>query len=122
MSNIFWRFGPFQEDKIDRETGLKAIAEIQKVNTEAEVKRKRISKLKTDICRNGKPQIRRVREIADDDLYRLGFELLTDELGLGGVSRFLRLCEPGRGIYAVDRYKNPKLIEQTCKEEQKRAS
>ena len=109
-------------DKIDRETGLNVIRKIQKAHEEAKAERNRISKLKTDISKNGKPQPTRVQEIADIDLYRLGLEFLTDKLGPGGMSRFLRLCEPGSGIYAVDRYKNPKLTEQTCKTEQMKAS
>lgn len=96
-------------DKIDRETGLNVIRKIQKAHEEAKAERNRISKLKTDISKNGKPQPTRVQEIADIDLYRLGLEFLTDKLGPGGMSRFLRLCEPGSGIYAVDRYKNSKL-------------
>ena len=109
-------------DKIDRETGLKEIREIQKANIEVEADRKRITKLKTDICENGKPHATRVREIPDEDLYKLGLEVLLDKLGPGGMSHFLQVCEPGTGVYAIDRYKNPKLIEQTDETEQKRAS
>ena len=98
------------------------IEQIRQVNKEVEAENKRIAKLKTDICGNGKPQASRVREISDEDLYRLGLELLIDTLGLGGMSHFLRVCEPRTGVYAVDRYKNPELIEQTHETEQKRAS
>ena len=98
------------------------IEQIRQVNKEVEAENKRIAKLKTDICGNGKPQASRVREISDEDLYRLGLELLIDTLGLGEMSHFLRVCEPGIGVYAVDRYKNPELIEQTHETEQKRAS
>lgn len=98
-------------DKIDREIGLQMIRDMQKANAEIGAERKRISKLKTHIFKNGALQPIRVREIADDDLYRLGLEFLTDKLGPGGMSRFLRLCEPGRGVYAVDKHKNPKLTE-----------
>ena len=96
--------------------------QIRQASKEFEAERIRISKLKADICGNGKPQATSVQEIADGDLYRLGLELLIDKLGLGEMSRFLRLCEPGRGTYAIDRYKNPRLIEQTRKTKQKRAS
>lgn len=109
-------------DKIDRKTGLELIREIRKVNIEVEIENKRIAKLKTDICGNGKPQIKRLQEISDEDLYRIGLDLLIKTLGLGGMSHFLRVCEPGTGIYAVDQYENPKLIEQTGETKQKRAS
>ena len=109
-------------DQIDRETGLMEIREIQKANIELEAEHKRIAKLKTDICGNGKPQATRVREISDEDVYRLGLELLINTLGLGGMSHFLRVCEPGTGVYAVDRYENPELVEQPDEAEQKRAS
>ena len=109
-------------DKIDRKTGLELIRDIREVNIEVEIENKRIAKLKTDICGNGKPQIKRLREISDADLYRIGLHLLIDTLGPGGMSHFLRVCEPGTGVYAVDRYENPKLIEQTDEAEQKRAS
>ena len=106
-------------DKIDRKTGLELIREIK---NEVEIENKRIAKLKTDICGNGKPQIKRLQEISDEDLYRIGLHLLIETLGLGGMSHFLRVCEPGTGIYAVDQYENPKLIEQTDETEQKHAS
>ena len=94
--------------------------QIRQAHEEAEVERNRISKLKTDICGDAKPQVTRFREIADEDLYRLGLELLVDTLGLGGMSRFLRLCEPQAGIYAVDRYKHPDLDKEINKIEQTR--
>ena len=97
------------------------IEQIRQVNKEVEAENKRIAKLKTDICGNGKPQASRVREISDEDLYRLGLELLIDTLGLGGMSHFLRVCEPGTGVYAVDRYENPELVKQPDEAEQKRA-
>lgn len=109
-------------DRIDRETGLIEIREIQKVNREAAVERNRIFKLKSDICVNGKPQATRVREISDEDLYKIGLEVLSEKLGPGGMSHFLRVCEPGTGVYAVDQYKNPKLIEQTSEGEQKQVT
>ena len=96
--------------------------QIRQVSKEFEAERIRISKLKADICENRKPQATFVQKITDDDLYRLGLELLIDKLGLGEMSRFLRLCAPGYGTYAVDRYKNSRLIEQTCKTKQKRVS
>ncbi len=98
------------------------VKQIRQVNEEVEAENKRIAKLKADICGNGKPQATRVRKISDEDIYRIGLELLIDTLGLGGMSHFLRVCEPGTGVYAVDRYKNPTLIEQTDETEQKRAS
>lgn len=109
-------------DKIDRKTGLELIKEIRKVNIEVEIENKRITKLRTDICGNGKPQIKRLQEISDEDLYRIGLDLLIETLGLGGMSHFLRVCEPRTGIYAVDRYKNPKLTKQTQEKKKKRAS
>ena len=109
-------------NKIDRKTGLEIIKEIQKANIEIEAENKRIAKLKIDICETGKPQATRIREISDEDLYRLGLESLVDKLGPGGMSHFLRVCEPGTGVYAVDRYKNPKLTKQTQETEKKRAS
>ncbi len=96
--------------------------QIRQTSKELEAERNRISKLKTDISKNGKPQPTRVQEIPDEDLYRLGLEFLIDKLGPGGMSHFLRVCEPGSGVYAVDRYKNPALIKQTHKTKQKRAS
>ena len=96
-------------DKIDRKTGLELIREIRKVNIEVEIENQRIAKLKADICGNGKPKIKRLEEISDEDLYRVGLHLLIETLGLGSMSHFLRVCEPGTGVYAVDRYENPKL-------------
>ena len=104
------------------------IKQIRRVNEEVEAENKRIAKLKIYICRNEKPQVARVREISDEDLYRLGLELLIDTLGLGGMSHFLRVCEPGIGAYAVDRYKHPELdkeinkIERAREGEEKQAS
>ena len=98
------------------------VKQIQQVNKEVATENKRIAKLKNDIRENGKPQARRIREIVDNDLYRLGLELLIDTLGLGGMSHFLRVCEPGTGVYAIDRYKNPKLTKQTQETEKKRVS
>ena len=109
-------------DKIDRKTGLELIREIKKVNIEVEIENQRIAKLKADICGNGNPKTKRLEEISDEDLYRVGLHLLIETLGPGGMSHFLRVCEPGTGVYAVDRYENPKLIEQTDEVEQKRAS
>ena len=98
------------------------VEQIRQVNKKVEIENKRITKLKTDICGNGKPEIKRLQEISDEDLYRIGLDLLIETLGLGGMPHFLRVCEPGTGVYAVDRYKNPKLIEQTDEIEQKRVS
>lgn len=109
-------------DKIDRKTGLELIREIRKENIEVEIENQRIVKLKADICGNGNPKIKRLEEISDEDLYRVGLDLLIETLGLGSMSHFLRVCEPGTGVYAVDRYENPKLIEQTDEVEQKQTS
>ena len=98
------------------------VKQIRQVNKEVEAENKRIAKLKIDICENGKPQATRIREISDEDLYRLGLDSLVDKLGPGGMSHFLRVCEPGTGVYAVDRYKNPKLTKQTQETEKKQAS
>lgn len=98
------------------------VKQIQQVNKKVEAENKRIAKLKIDIRKNGKPQATRIREISDEDLYRLGLDSLVDKLGPGGMSHFLRVCEPGTGVYAVDRYKNPKLTKQTQETEKKRAS
>ena len=98
------------------------VEQIHQASKEAKAEQHRISKLKADISENGKPQATRIRETTNEDLYRLGLEFLVDKLGPGGMSHFLRVCEPGRGVYAVDRYKNPKLIEQACEEKQKQAS
>lgn len=98
------------------------VQQIRQTSKELEAEDNRISKLKTDISKNGKPQPKRIREIPDEDLYKLGLEFLVDKLGPGGMSHFLRVCEPGRGVYAVDRYKNPALIELTHETKQKQAS
>ena len=109
-------------DKIDRKTGLELIREIRKENIEVEIENQRIAKLKADICGNGNLKIKHLEEISDEDLYRVGLGLLIETLGLGSMSHFLRVCEPGTGVYAVDRYENPKLIEQTDEVEQKQTS
>lgn len=88
------------------------IQQTRQASKELEAERSRISKLKTYISKNGTPQPKRIRELSDGDLYRLGLEFLVDKFGPGRMSHFLRICEPGRGIYAVDRYKNSKLTEQ----------
>jgi hypothetical protein len=98
------------------------VQQIQQTSKELEAEQKRISKLKANISENGKPQPTRVRELPDEDLYRLGLEFLVDKLGPGGMSHFLRVCEPGRGVYAVDQHKNPELIEQAHEKKQKQAS
>ena len=98
------------------------VEQIRQVNKEVEIENQRIAKLKADICGNGNPKIKRLEEISDEDLYRVGLDLLIETLGLGSMSHFLRVCEPGTGVYAVDRYENPKLIEQTDAVEQKQTS
>lgn len=98
------------------------VKQIQQTSKELEADEKRISKLKTTITKNGKPQQTCVRELPNEDLYRLGLEFLVDKLGPGGMSHFLRVCEPGRGTYAIDRYKNPALIEHIHQTKQKQAS
>ena len=98
------------------------VEQIRQVNKEVEIENQRIAKLKADICGNGNPKIKRLEEISDEDLYRVGLDLLIEMLGLGSMSHFLRVCEPGTGVYAVDRYENSKLIEQTDAVEQKQTS
>ncbi len=98
------------------------VQQIQQTSKELGAEQKRISKLKTNITKNGKPRPTHVRELPDEDLYRLGLEFLVDKLGPGGMSHFLRVCEPGRGVYAVDQHKNPKLIEKAHEKKQKQAS
>ncbi len=97
------------------------VEQIHQASKEYEAERNRISKLKANIFKNGKPQVTCIRETTDEDLYRLGLEFLADKLGPGGMSHFLSVCEPGRGVYAVDRYKNPKLIERAREKKQKKA-
>ena len=55
----------------------------------------------------GKPLATRIREISDEDLYTLGVEALVDKLSIAGMPRFIRLCAPGTGPYAVDKHKPP---------------
>ena len=85
------------------------VEQIHQANKEAEAEQNRISKLKTYISRNGKPLVTRIREISDEDLYKLGLEALVDKLSIAGMPRFIRLCAPGTGPYAIDKYKPPEL-------------
>lgn len=85
------------------------VQQIQQTSKELEVEQKRISKLKTYISRNGKPLTTRIQEISDEDLYKLGLEALVDKLSIAGMPRFIRLCAPGTGPYAIDKNKPPKL-------------
>ena len=85
------------------------VEQIRQANKEAAAEQTRISKLKTYISKNGKPQPMHVQEISDEDLYKLGLEALVDKLSIAGMPRFIRLCAPGTGPYAIDKYKPPKL-------------
>lgn len=84
------------------------VEQIRQASKEAEAERNRISKLKTYVFRNGKPLATRIREISDEDLYKLGLEALVDKLSIAGMPRFIRLCAPGTGPYAIDKHKPPK--------------
>ncbi|MDD9976083.1 MAG: hypothetical protein OXU27_18885 [Candidatus Poribacteria bacterium] len=83
------------------------VEQIRQASKEEEIERKRISKLKTYISKNGKPLATRIREISDEDLYKLGLEALVDKLSIAGMPRFIRLCAPRTGPYAVDKHKPP---------------
>ena len=85
------------------------VEQIHQANKEAKAEQNRISKLKTYIFRNGKPLATRIREISDEDLYRLGLEALIDKLSIAGMPRFIRLCTPGTGPYAADTQKLSEL-------------
>ena len=85
------------------------VEQIHQASKKAEAEQNRISKLKTYISRNGKPLATRIREISDEDLYKLGLEVLVDKLSIAGMPRFIRLCAPGTGSYAVDKHKPPGL-------------
>lgn len=83
------------------------VEQIRQASKEEEIERKRISKLKTYISKNGKPLATRIRQISDEDLYKLGLEALVDRLSIAGMPRFIRLCAPGTGPYAADKHKPP---------------
>lgn len=83
------------------------VEQIRQASKEEEIERKRISKLKTYISKNGKPLATRIRQISDEDLYKLGLEALVDKLSIAGMPRFIRLCAPGTGPYAADKHKPP---------------
>ena len=85
------------------------IEQIRQASKEAEADRKRISKLKTYVLKNGKPLVTRIQEISDEDLYRLGLEALVDKLSIAGMPRFIRLCAQKTGIYAIEPHKLPGL-------------
>ena len=85
------------------------VEQIRQANKEAAAEQNRISKLKTYISKNGKPQPMRVQEISDEDLYKLGLEALVDKLSIAGMPRFIRLCAPGTGPYAINKHKPSKL-------------
>ena len=90
----------------DRDT---LIEQIRQAGKDAEAERNRISKLKTYVSKNGKPLATHIRKISDEDLYKLGLEALVDKLSIAGMPRFIRLCAPGTGPYAIDKHKPPKL-------------
>lgn len=81
------------------------VEQIRHANKEAKAEQNRISKLKTYISKNGKPLATRIREISDEDLYKLGLEALVDKLSIAGMPRFIRLCAPRTGPYAVNKHK-----------------
>ena len=83
------------------------VEQIRQASEEADAERNRISELKTYISKNGKPHATRIREISDEDLYKLGLEALVDKLSIAGMPRFIRLCAPGTGPYAADKRKPP---------------
>ena len=85
------------------------IEQIRQAGKDAEAERNRISKLKTYISKDGKPLATRIREISDEDLYKPGLEALVDKLSIAGMPRFIRLCAPGTGPYAIDKHKPLKL-------------
>lgn len=85
------------------------VEQIRQAGKEFEAERNRISKLRTYISRNGKPLTTRIRKISDEDLYKLGLEALVDKLSIAGMPRFIRLCAPGTGPYAVAQHKPPEL-------------
>lgn len=85
------------------------IEQIRQASKDAEAERNRISKLKTYIFKNGKPLAARIQKISDEDLHRLGVEALVNKLSIAGMPRFIRLCAPGTGPYAIDKHKPPKL-------------
>ena len=85
------------------------VEQIHQASKEAEAERHRTSKLKTYISRKGKPLATRIQAISDEDLYKLGFEALVDKLSIAGMPRFIRLCAPGTGPYAVDQGKRSEL-------------
>ena len=85
------------------------IEQIRQASKDTEAERNRISKLKTYVSKNGKPLVTRIEQISDEDLYKLGLEALVDKLSIAGMPRFIRLCAPGTGPYAIDKHKPPKL-------------
>ena len=85
------------------------IEQIRQASKDAEAERNRISKLKTYISKNGKPLATRIQKISDEDLHKLGLEALVDKLSIAGMPRFIRLCAPGTGPYAIDKHKPHKL-------------
>ena len=85
------------------------IEQIRQAGKDAEAERNRISKLKAYVSKNGKPLTARIQKIPDEDLYKLGLEALVDKLSIAGMPRFIRLCAPGTGPYAIDKHKPSKL-------------
>ena len=85
------------------------VEQIHQAREKEKAEQNRISKLKTHISRNGKPLATRIREISDEDLYKLGLEALVDKLSIAGMPRFIRLCAPGTGPYAFGKHKPPEL-------------
>ena len=85
------------------------VEQIRQAGKDAEAERKRISKLKTYVSKNGKPLATRIRQISDEDLHKLGLEALVDKLSIAGMPRFIRLCSQKTGIYAIEPHKLPGL-------------
>lgn len=90
-------------DKTDMETALRGIEKMRQ-GREAK-KAERASRARTDTSHNGKPLALRVQEMTDIALYEAGIKALMEKLGIDSMPRFIRLCAPGTGIYAIDRHK-----------------
>ena len=46
-----------------------------------------------------------VLKMTDNEVYQLGIEALVDKLSIAGMPRFIRLCAPRTGSYAVNKHK-----------------
>lgn len=45
-----------------------------------------------------------IQKLTDEELYRIGIEILANSLGSKGVNRFLNMCEPLSYDYSVKRH------------------